>query len=71
MYDLSRVAKLNASDGPTIRRIVFEKDDNDRWIATAESSAGDFVGVGATIAQAREDLDFQLKKVHAHAMLPE
>jgi hypothetical protein len=65
------VVKPNADDGPTIRRIVFEKDGYDTWIATAETSAGAIVGVGATIREARDDLDLQLKKVHAHASLPE
>ena len=57
--------------GPTITRIVFEKDTYDTWVATAETSSGYIVGVGATIREARDDLDLQLKKVHAHAVLPE
>jgi len=65
------VAKPSAGEGPTVYRIVFERDPHSNWIATAETSAGDIVGVGATIREAREDLDLQLKKVHAHATLPE
>ena len=51
-----------------ITRIVFERDERGDWTATAETSAGDMVGAGPSIREARLALDLLLKKSNARAM---